>query len=66
LNEARRKAILRGEKTYLGEPCSKGHNGLRYTSSKSCVECTQEWKTNNPEKHKENSSRWQQHNRRSR
>jgi hypothetical protein len=27
-----------GEKTYVGRPCRKGHDGLRYVSS-GCVEC---------------------------
>lgn len=35
----RKEAIAAGEKRYQGKPCPVGHNGLRYTSSGSCVEC---------------------------
>jgi hypothetical protein len=26
-------------KTYIGRPCKHGHFGLRYASSRGCVEC---------------------------
>lgn len=26
-------------KKYQGEPCSRGHDGVRYTSTGSCVDC---------------------------
>lgn len=32
-------AHARSEK-YLGNPCKYGHDGLRYTSNGSCIECT--------------------------
>lgn len=28
-----------GLKTYIGSPCMRGHNGLRYARSKHCAEC---------------------------
>lgn len=36
----RDEALARGSTTYQGEPCVKGHNGKRYTSSYNCWECT--------------------------
>lgn len=37
---ARIEAARRQEKHYQGEPCPKGHEGLRYTSTGGCVACT--------------------------
>ena len=30
------------ENVYLGRPCPKGHNGLRYKSNNGCVQCSKE------------------------
>lgn len=27
---------------YQGEPCARGHDGVRYTTSRGCVQCTKE------------------------
>lgn len=37
--KARQTAKARGESTYLGQPCSKGHEGLRYTANRVCAAC---------------------------
>lgn len=34
-----REARARGDKRYLAEPCSRGHDGWRYVSSQECCEC---------------------------
>lgn len=34
------RALATG-KRYQGAPCKKGHTGLRYTSTGSCVDCQQ-------------------------
>jgi 5-methylcytosine-specific restriction endonuclease McrA len=36
---ARKEAIARGDKFFVGTPCLYGHDGTRYVSSKTCVEC---------------------------
>ena len=37
--------------TYLGNPCTHGHGGLRYKKNRTCVECSrllgQNWRDNN-------------------
>jgi hypothetical protein len=38
----RTKAVEAGERTYIGKPCQKGHDGRRYTLSASCVQCATE------------------------
>lgn len=35
----RRIAMLSGKMTYIGRPCSKNHDGTRYTVSASCMTC---------------------------
>lgn len=35
-------ARLAGLPTYQGAPCPKGHDGVRYTSNRSCVTCARE------------------------
>jgi len=32
-------AIARGEKTYQGRPCKNGHEGVKLTVGRSCIEC---------------------------
>jgi hypothetical protein len=32
-------AIQNSETTFQGRPCKRGHAGIRYTESRSCVEC---------------------------
>ena len=36
------KASKTSERTYIGEPCPKGHDGTRYRSNRVCVTCTRE------------------------
>lgn len=36
---ARKEAIARGDRHYQGEPCTKGHGGKRFVSTRQCVEC---------------------------
>jgi len=36
--------------TFLGEPCGRGHDGLRYSSQGMCVGCSKEWYAKNNEK----------------
>lgn len=33
-------AIALGENKYLGNPCPKQHDGMRYTKTHNCVQCT--------------------------
>lgn len=40
LDEARLKAIETGRLKYQGNPCKHGHNGIRYSSTGGCVDCT--------------------------
>lgn len=40
VHTSRLAAAKARQKTFLGRPCPDGHNGLRYTSSGQCVECT--------------------------
>lgn len=35
----RSEAAARGEKTYQGKPCPRGHDGERYVTSGGCVHC---------------------------
>lgn len=35
-----------GARHYQGNPCVRGHSGLRYTKGRSCVECVQEARGN--------------------
>lgn len=37
---ARRAAEIAGRRTYYGEPCFNGHDGVRYTRTQRCVMCT--------------------------
>ena len=41
-NVNRDAARAAGETTYQGRPCTKGHDGVRYSSSQQCVTCTKE------------------------
>ena len=41
--ESRKEAAFRGYKTYIGNPCKRGHNGERETRSGQCIHC-REWK----------------------
>lgn len=36
----RTRALEEGRSFYIGQACSHGHNGMRYTSNRACVECT--------------------------
>lgn len=33
-------ALELGSKTYQGDPCKKGHIGIRYTADRHCVDCS--------------------------
>ena len=35
----RMRAIQSGSRTYMGQPCLRGHSGLRRTIKSDCVEC---------------------------
>lgn len=35
----RQQARAAGLKRYLGEPCLNGHRGLRYVTTRNCVDC---------------------------
>jgi hypothetical protein len=41
MNE-RKRAAQAGEKFFTGKICKHGHQGLRYTSSGGCVDCTKD------------------------
>ena len=32
-------ALANGEKTYVGAPCSRGHEGERWVSTRNCIAC---------------------------
>jgi hypothetical protein len=32
------------ETQYMGKPCKRGHEGLRWKSNRGCVECGREWR----------------------
>ena len=38
----RRRGLRPGTETFRGKPCPWGHDGLRYCSTRDCVECTYE------------------------
>jgi 5-methylcytosine-specific restriction endonuclease McrA len=42
IRQARQGALARGEKTYIGKPCPKGHDGPRYATTGGCVACGSE------------------------
>jgi hypothetical protein len=37
--ERREQARARGESRFMGNPCKRGHDGLRFVNSRSCVHC---------------------------
>jgi 5-methylcytosine-specific restriction endonuclease McrA len=39
IGERRHAALAIGAKTYIGSPCPRGHDGLRYAKHGTCVEC---------------------------
>lgn len=39
----RQAAREAGSVKYVGRPCPRGHNGVRYTKSARCVDCCTEW-----------------------
>lgn len=39
IRQARQGAIARGDLTYIGRQCPRGHDGLRYTKHGACVAC---------------------------
>jgi len=47
---------------YIGNPCKKEHDGLRYKSNKSCVWCAREWakkiRKENPDYHADYQKEW--------
>ncbi len=42
MNPLRNAAKLAGKKFYKGRPCIRGHHGLRYVTSGTCLQCEQE------------------------
>lgn len=42
------EALSSGASVYMGNPCKREHNGMRYALSGSCVQCTSEH-SNRPE-----------------
>ena len=39
LTTARKAAMAEGARTYQGNACQHGHDGLRYTATRHCVAC---------------------------
>jgi 5-methylcytosine-specific restriction endonuclease McrA len=39
IRQARQGALARGDLTYIGRQCPKGHDGVRYTRSGGCLAC---------------------------
>lgn len=39
-SEVKQAAIAAGAKKYIGRPCKRGHDGLRYVSTNTCVHCS--------------------------
>lgn len=37
--ERREQARARGESRFMGNPCRRGHDGLRFVRSRACVQC---------------------------
>jgi hypothetical protein len=61
---ARQKARAEGKKRYRGAPCVHGHEGERYTSSGTCVECQSASNARqDPVRQKANQARWKRENR---
>jgi 5-methylcytosine-specific restriction endonuclease McrA len=67
----RSAAIAAGETTFVGSPCLRGHDGLRWVASYACVECgkdpkkvekkssyDQAYRARDPEKWKQRARRW--------
>ena len=62
----RREAKELGLKIYnTGKPCKRGHLSDRYVNGQ-CIECvkfqSQNWRANNPEKHKQAMKKWWENN----
>jgi hypothetical protein len=36
------------EKTYVGKPCKRGHDGLRWRASGACIECQRTYQRTAP------------------
>lgn len=71
----RSAAIAAGESTFVGSPCVRGHDGLRWVASYACVECgkdpkkiekkssyDQAYRARDPEKCKQRARRWVKEN----
>ncbi len=39
INQNRQAALAAGHSTYIGAPCIRKHEGLRYVSNGGCIEC---------------------------
>lgn len=68
LPRSRAEAKAAGSKRYFtGKPCKRGHVAPRYTTDGGCKECCLEdsnnWKRNNPDKVKATRARWREENR---
>ena len=53
----RKIAIQKGDKTYEGRPCKKGHT-TKYVSNWTCMECSKIWRLDNKEYVKEQNHHW--------
>jgi hypothetical protein len=53
----RKIAIQKGDKTYEGRPCKKGHT-TKYVSNWMCIECSKIWRLDNKEYVKEQNHHW--------
>lgn len=50
------------QKTFQGNPCKRGHSGVRYVSNKWCVNCAQQDYAADPERKKRQARSWAQAN----
>lgn len=52
----RRDALAKGESTYVGSPCKRGHTGPRSTKDRHCIECRRLWDNTPEQREKRNSN----------
>jgi hypothetical protein len=41
-SRSKSEAVIEGQRTYKGTPCLNAHEGIRYTSSGSCLACSRD------------------------
>lgn len=53
----RKTRPLNPDSVYMGKPCKRGHDGLRFVRNQGCVQCRREysrkWRLENPERFRE-------------